>query len=299
MNIPSLDSLRVLETIARRGSFAAAASELDRVPSALSYTVQKLEEELGVTLFRREGRRAVLTPAGQVLASGATRLLNQSESLAEEARRTATGWESNLAIAIDTTADRTPIWQAIQSLYEIRPEIYISLTEQVLGGTWEALFQDRVDLIIGAVEHLPDQYQANRQGIVIHPWLPVDMCVVAAPDHPACRDTPPLTAETARLYRGVVVADTSTQFRALSRGLFGDGQTLYVDTMQEKLAAHLNGMGIGQLPRHLAANHIANGNLVELETDFRNTAEPTCLAHRTSHHGNALQLLVSTLLAST
>ena len=51
----SLDSLAVLDAIARNGSFAAAAEALHKVPSALTYTVQKLEQQLGLVIFDRSG----------------------------------------------------------------------------------------------------------------------------------------------------------------------------------------------------------------------------------------------------
>ena len=54
----TLDALEVLDAIDRKGSFAAAANELFRVPSAISYTVQKLEQDLDVVLFRKEIGRA-------------------------------------------------------------------------------------------------------------------------------------------------------------------------------------------------------------------------------------------------
>ena len=60
----------MLDAIDRKGSFAAAAAALYRVPSAVTYTVQKLEDDLGLPVFRREGRRSVLTPAGRVLLDG-------------------------------------------------------------------------------------------------------------------------------------------------------------------------------------------------------------------------------------
>ena len=60
----TLEALLVLDAIDQRGSFASAAEQLNKVPSAISYIVQKLEEQLGVTLFVRQGRRSVLTPAG-------------------------------------------------------------------------------------------------------------------------------------------------------------------------------------------------------------------------------------------
>ena len=52
----TLDALQTLDAIERRHSFAAAAEELHRVPSAVSYTINKLEEDLGVALFDRKRR---------------------------------------------------------------------------------------------------------------------------------------------------------------------------------------------------------------------------------------------------
>ena len=71
----TIDALKVLDAIDRRGSFAAAAGELFRVPSAISYTVQKREEDLGVDIFDRSGHRATLTPAGKYLLKEGRALL--------------------------------------------------------------------------------------------------------------------------------------------------------------------------------------------------------------------------------
>ena len=98
----SLEALEVLDAIDRKGSFAAAAAALYRVPSAITYSVGKLEEDLGVTLFRREGRRSVLTPAGQVLLEQGRELLEAAERLVETTRQVERGWESTLAITLDS-----------------------------------------------------------------------------------------------------------------------------------------------------------------------------------------------------
>ena len=57
----SLEAFEVLDAIDRRGSFAAAADSLYRVPSAVSYTVQKLEQDLGVVLFKKVEQVPTLT----------------------------------------------------------------------------------------------------------------------------------------------------------------------------------------------------------------------------------------------
>ena len=78
----SLDALLVLDAIDRKGSFAAAAVELHRVPSAITYTVQKLEEDLDVLLFDRRGHRAKLTAAGRELLDEGRHLLRAMISAA-------------------------------------------------------------------------------------------------------------------------------------------------------------------------------------------------------------------------
>ncbi len=55
----TLDALRILDAIDRNGSFGAAATELHKVRTALTYTINKLEHDLNVTLFDRSGHRAV------------------------------------------------------------------------------------------------------------------------------------------------------------------------------------------------------------------------------------------------
>ena len=61
------DALTMMDTIARAGSFAAAARELGKVPSALTYSVRQLEDALDVLLFDRRSGQAVLTAAGEEL----------------------------------------------------------------------------------------------------------------------------------------------------------------------------------------------------------------------------------------
>ena len=97
----SLDALQVLDAIDRRGSFAGAAAELHRVTSAVSYAVQKLEDDLGVLLFDREGHRARLTPTGRLVLERGRELLAAADRLALDARQLHGGWETELRIAVD------------------------------------------------------------------------------------------------------------------------------------------------------------------------------------------------------
>ena len=86
----------MMDAIARSGSFAAAARELGKVPSALTYNVRQLEDALDVLLFDRRSRQATLTPAGQELLDEGRRLLEQMDAVANRVKRVATGWETQL-----------------------------------------------------------------------------------------------------------------------------------------------------------------------------------------------------------
>jgi len=64
--IPPLSALAAFEAIVRLGSFAAAADELHRTPSAISHAIREIEKRMGVALFQRDGRQVQLTPIGQM-----------------------------------------------------------------------------------------------------------------------------------------------------------------------------------------------------------------------------------------
>lgn len=67
MHKTTLEQWALLEKVVELGSFAKAAEETNRSQSSVSYNLAILQERLGVTLLTPEGRRAVLTPAGELL----------------------------------------------------------------------------------------------------------------------------------------------------------------------------------------------------------------------------------------
>ena len=100
-NVLTPDALGMMDAIARTGSFAAAAREPGKVPSSLTYSVRQLEDALDVLLFDRRSRQAKLTAAGEELLNEGRRLLEQMDAVANRVRRVATGWETQLSVAVD------------------------------------------------------------------------------------------------------------------------------------------------------------------------------------------------------
>src|SRR5262249_30754536 len=111
------EAMVMIDTIARTGSFAAAARELGRVPSALTYSVRQLEDALDVLLFDRSSRQARFTPAGQELLDESRRLLAERDAVTNRARRVFTGWEAELTVAADGVISRLTLFELVEAFY--------------------------------------------------------------------------------------------------------------------------------------------------------------------------------------
>lgn len=288
----TLEALQVLDAIERTGSYAAAATTLNKVPSAISYTVQKLEQDLGITLFQRQGRRSVLTIAGRHLVERGRELLSAASELAASTQQVATGWEPRLRIALDHVLEDDFLLAPLQQLYGLQPHLNVEITQEVLAGTWEALLEDRVDLIVGAVEGAP-----GHQGLRVVPWQTMDMVVVAAPHHQAAQLPGPLSHEQLTEFRSVIVHDSSRKLRAMNRGILNRNQAIHVASMTMKIAAHQQGIGVGTVPRHRVQAALDSGQLVELSMQHPATPATTYLAWKISHRGQALKWMVQQLQA--
>jgi DNA-binding transcriptional LysR family regulator len=263
MNMPlSLEALEVLDAIDRRGSFAAAAVELDRVPSAITYTVRKLEGELDVLLFDRRGHRARLTPAGRLLLDEGRRLLVAAGEIEQRVRRVATGWETELRVAVDSIIPIGRVLPLVAAFYaecQTRDAAHtrLRLSREVLGGTWDALAEGRADLVLGAPADPPP-----GGGYRLRVMAETTMIFAVAPKHPLARMNEPLSEAQVAQFRAVVAADTSRQLPPRTVGLLSGQDTLTVPDIDTKLASQVAGLGCGFLPAFAVAQEVAAGRLV-------------------------------------
>jgi len=265
------DALAMMDAIARTGSFAAAARELGKVPSALTYSVRQLEDALDVLLFDRSSRQAQLTEAGTELLHEGRRLLSEMDAVANRVRRVASGWETTLSISVEDVLSTTTVFELVESFCGIcdskdervrdGPGTRLRLRSDVLAGTWEALVLGQVDLAIGvAGEH------ANPGGIELRPLGPMEFIFCVAPHHAlAALDEPLVDAQLVH-HRAVAVADTAQRMTPLTLNLLPGQDVLTVPSMRSKLEALLRGLGCGFVPEPMARAHIEAGHLVKKET---------------------------------
>jgi len=257
------DALAMMDSIARSGSFAAAARELGKVPSALTYSVRQLEDALDVLLFDRRSGQARLTAAGQELLSEGRRLLAEMDAVANRVRRVACGWETQLTVAADGVISRLTLFELCEAFYALRPDgggpgTRLRLRSEVLAGTWEALLAGEADLAIG----VGMDGAAPTADIELRPLGEIDFVFAVAPHHPLAAYDGPIPDPELLRHRAVAVADTARRHEARSVNLLPGQEVFTVASVQAKLEAQLRCLGCGFLAEPLAREHIRAGHLV-------------------------------------
>ncbi|UEP31043.1 MULTISPECIES: LysR family transcriptional regulator [unclassified Burkholderia] len=286
----SFEVLEALDAIDRAGTFAEAAVLIHRVPSALTYLVQKAESDLGVTLFDRSGRRAQLTEAGRLLVEEGRRLLQTGRELESKVRGVHAGWEVELRLCLDEILPLPSLWPHVRAFYDMEMTTRLRLSTEVLGGVWDALVTGRADIAIGAAgepPHAPN-VAARPIGLLRHVF-------VVAPHHPLAAVEQPLDSGTISSHRGVVISDTSRALEPRSVAIHDGQPVIVVPTLAAKLDLLCEGMAVGMLPAPVVEEPIRQGKLVERRvTGVRD--HTTCyLGWREDKTGRALKWWINRL----
>ena len=256
------DALAMLQAIETAGSFAAAARQLGVVPSALSYRVRQIEDALDVLLYDRSSRQARLTAAGAELLHEGARLLCEIDAVANRVKRVATGWESQLTLAVDSIVSKSTMMELCESFFALGAPTRIKLREEALSGTLEALTAGQADLAIGVVLE-----PSTSAGVHGKPLGPVSFVYAVAPHHPLAAAPEPLTDAVLLRHRAVAVADSVQRGDGVTIGLLGGQEVFTVAGMQAKLDAQLRGLGGGFVPECMARAYVQTGRLVVKRTE--------------------------------
>ena len=256
------ETLAMLQLIANEGSFAKAARALDLVPSTLTYRVRQIEDTLDVLLFNRQSRQAKLTPAGEALLLEGTRVLEDIHALSNRIKRIATGWESELHIALDSLIDRQTVLELCSAFFDLKAPTRIKLSDETLSGTLHALTMGQADLAIGTVGDLGQVSGLDHKNLG-----QVEFVFAVPPKHPLALIKKPLSDIQIRGFRAVAIADSTPKGQGVTVGLLGGQEVLTVPSMQTKLQAQLLGLGVGFLPLSVAMPYIKSSQLVVCEVE--------------------------------
>lgn len=149
--IPGLDGIELRQmryflAVADELNFTRAAERLHLAQQALSASIRRLEEQLGVALFVRSTRRVELTAAGEVFVDAASAAVAAAADAIERVRQAAEGRSGRLSIGFSTAAGGVPIVrQIIRTFSESAPGVDIRTEEHDFGDPSAGLADGRVD----------------------------------------------------------------------------------------------------------------------------------------------------------
>lgn len=250
--IPSLSALRAFETVARAGSYSAAARELNVTHAAIAQHVRTMESELKTSLLVREGRGMALTDAGRQLATelsaGFTQIIAGVDTIARDTE--------NRPITLSVTPSFAENWlmPRFSDFWAKHPDFGLSIQPNIEVID---LKRDGVDLAI--------RYgKGDWPGLEVTPLLQADFTVVAAPSLVAGRTVDSFSDLNGLPWLFEVVHKEARRW-VMHSGMDLDASPINeVPTFGMVMASVRSGKSLTVASSALVADDIKAGNLVAL-----------------------------------
>lgn len=243
----SLEQWRTLQAVVEQGGFAQAAKHLHRSQSAVSYAVQRLQDNLGVPVLRLEGRRAVLTEAGEVVLRRARQLLRDANVLEALARELKAGWEAEIRLVVDAAFPSEILMMALQAFAPHDRGTRVLMQEVVLSGAMDALRDGTADLVISA--GLPETVLADE-------LIEIEFLAVAHPNHALHQLGRVLEFSDLRREMQIVIRD-SGHYQVTDHGWLESEHRWTVSSIDRAVSTVIHGLGFAWLPRHYLTAYLA------------------------------------------
>jgi DNA-binding transcriptional LysR family regulator len=240
----TLDQWQTLFEIDRAGSIQAAAVPLNKSHTTLIYALRKLEDQLGVSLVRVEGRKAVLSEDGKALLRRASSMLEQARELELISEQLSRGVESEIVVAVDHLCCLERLYGPMAAFVAENNTTSIQVIETSLSKTTEMVTQELADV---AIINLPvTNYPAEAFGFTM-------MEPVVASSHPLAKESTLSLNQLSSLPQ-IVVRDLGSVEKLADKkdvGWLKSSQRITVDNFDHAFGAVEQGVGYCRLPKHI------------------------------------------------
>jgi DNA-binding transcriptional LysR family regulator len=254
--IPSIDQLLVLLTVAETGSFTAAARRLGRATSAISYAIDTLEQQLGLSLFDRgTTRKPKLTQHGEAVVSEARAVAHSVETLRARVRGFLDDLEPEVSLVVDSMLPGNRLTTLLREFHAQFPTVPVRLLVETLGGVERVIRNGHARIGVGSLLHM-DMTGFRRIAIESVRIIPV-----ASPSHPLAKANEAGPLEASDFVQLVL----SEQSAAKSRDFGVVGlNTWRIGDQAARHKLFLAGLGWGGMPEPIVRSDIESGRLVQL-----------------------------------
>ncbi|AKK82840.1 TPA: LysR family transcriptional regulator [Klebsiella aerogenes] len=249
MHKTTMEQWALLEKVIELGSFAKAAEETNRSQSSVSYNLALLQERLGVALLAPSGRRAVLTPAGELLLNQVKPLLKAFSWVETHAATLRNGARTRLDLVVDSIFPRQRLFAILRQFQQRYPQTQVRLTEVLENIDEASAARSEADVMV-----LTRRQDITGRG----EWLMnIDFIAVAHRDHPLSQSEEPLDDNALAPWPLIRIADRSGDASSTR-----DAWTF--STIDAAIDAVLYQVGFGWLPEERIRAHLEQGVLKAL-----------------------------------
>jgi DNA-binding transcriptional LysR family regulator len=255
----TINQLRAFVAVCDKGSFSGAARELNRAQSAISHAIKALESAFDVELFERDTRKATLTAAGRSLLPDARAVISRTEEMKTRAVSIAKAGVPQVSIAVDTYFPRAHLIECLRSLQADFPTVAIDLRMTTMQGGERLVLEGTCALAVT----ITDVPELSPGTIERQHLSEVKMVTVCAPSHPLAAGGLIPREEFGRHIQ-LVVTDNQPDSEKTQQGVVGERQWR-VNDLGAKHDLLRGSLCWGHMPRHMVAEDLANGALVELQ----------------------------------
>lgn len=244
----------MLSALEACGSYQAAAEELGKSQSTVSYGIKQLQEGLGIRLLEIQGRRAVLTDAGSAILRRARGLLVEAKALEAMSLDLSAGWEPEVRIAVDMIFPDELLFEALELFAPESRGSRVEVISSTLSGTQDAVLHGQAEMAICGL--MPTGFSGER-------LLQLDFMAVAHPAHPLFNVDGEITEKELKKHRQLVVRDSGTK-RRLDSGWLGSEQRWTMSTFEQSAELVGRNLGFAFLPEHKVSKALAAGDIKHL-----------------------------------
>lgn len=285
----SLEQWRVLQAVVDLGGFAQAAEHLHRSQSSVSYTIAKMQEQLGMALLEIKGRKAVLTETGTALLRQSRHLLQDAIEIEQFAASLRLGWEAEIRLVVDAAFPTDMLMRALLRFEPLNRGTRVQLNEVILSGAEDALQEGQADIAIAS--HVPPDFLGDV-------LIEIDFVAVSRFDHPLQGLDRKIVIPDLRHERQVVIRDSGIR-GPRDFGWLGAEHRWIVSSFETATQAVSEGLGYAWLPRHRIQSLLDDGILhpLRLREGSIYSVKLFLVFGRTSNPGPGTRQLAEVLFA--
>ena len=250
----TLEQWRVFQAIIEHGGYAQAAAYLHRSQSAVSYSMSRLQEQLGIALLKIEGRKALLTEQGQILLQRSRKLIDEAGEIENFAHHLSQGREAEIKFVVDSAFPNDLLMSALAQFATQSQGTRVQLSEVILSGATDALVNNDAELVIGI--ETPANFLSD-------PLIEIELIAVARSDHPLLQLEREITSVDLAQHTHVVIRDSGQQEK-MDVGWLSSQDRWTVSSIESALTAIEHGLGYGWIPSNRLVEALGDGNLKPL-----------------------------------